>query len=1137
MPRKQFKADLNDATEGNHSVQFITDCRPDEDDGQFTFVFAHPQSATPVTITAGVSELSDYPATHTYTIWCDDNASPEMAAKVEKVGMPVGKSITQLLSLVSATLCGAQMSDYDSDDLQEEDSDDEDVYIDDPLPSLSTASSASSNMSTRVKLSNTTFHIRIRKDLKCVKDAGFKLAYFGGLLDGHRCVVSVSISARKLGISEEAMRAWRIEPTDYIILLLQYKDGYKTIEELGNLDSASLHRALEMHVGASKHYKPTQQQALNAFATSTNTSSQEPNQKPFLDTFVSKPLNNLLNDRLVSLIRLRASGMSWQGAEDFYRLNQGMSLGSITASTVHYAKEKASGYPPIVDADHLATCSTKDHSFPLVAMQFMLRHFVRCTEFCLVCHSKLDTLVEALKPYVCDSPLCLYQYMSLGFGPSIEHEILAQSSVVDLLLSFCYTSAHSGRLMDFPTGLALNVPQNIIVGVPQKGPVAGAASSISTAKKVAPLKARYDMSKQELLFDDVKPDAPCPLRQGDWIAMEFVDDGQKFTSHCRVANTSLFPTIRTNSLIGPTRFLSGWRNVLIGTYSVNFDDLSDAQKRGVLYRLLGLLPSVKEMNSYLVRQRTPNLSQWAERISPAALAVLRWTIASNRACIMEVEPEKAVYGMPDFMQFRFAMGAPDKEQRFVTAVNETKVRLSIKYPTIYMWHGSALDNWHSIIREGLNFRDVLNGRAWGHGVYHARDFTTSSTYCGAVATKGLDMWPNSNLQVTAAIALNEVVNAPAEFVSSHPYYVVSQVDWIQTRYLFVKCINDDTMNKPIFDKMPVSKLAQDPERIPTGVNGAPLVIPAAVIKATKRKLANTTSPGPKRTKKSRTEKTKSKHPKTKKVIDLTEDEDNDANEPYYRDENGSDGLSVATDDEDREIFRKPDFQRLVIRNGPPQSDFVPGSLKHDALPKLPMPSYANTVASKRLKQDLAALLDVQKKTPLHELGWYIDPEKVENIYQWIVELHSFHMFNEKGKDLPLSTDMKKHGVKSIVLELRFPGSYPINPPFIRVVRPRFLPFMSGGGGHVTAGGAICHMLLTSDGWLPTNTIESVLLQIRMAIASTEPKPARLQLSGIYTDGDRNSYGSREAVDAYKRACLTHGWTIPADFDQTTAEGQ
>lgn len=99
---------------------------------------------------------------------------------------------------------------------------------------------------------------------------------------------------------------------------------------------------------------------------------------------------------------------------------------------------------------------------------------------------------------------------------------------------------------------------------------------------------------------------------------------------------------------------------------------------------------------------------------------------------------------------------------------------------------------------------------------------------------------------------------------------------------------------------------------------------------------------------------------------------------------------------------------------------------------------------------------MQQTTPLEELGWYIDPSKLDNVYHWIVELHSFHIFETAdGKPIPLSVDMKKAGVKSIVCEIRFPSRYPFDPPFVRVVRPRFLSFMQGGGGHVTAGGAMC----------------------------------------------------------------------------------
>ena len=47
--------------------------------------------------------------------------------------------------------------------------------------------------------------------------------------------------------------------------------------------------------------------------------------------------------------------------------------------------------------------------------------------------------------------------------------------------------------------------------------------------------------------------------------------------------------------------------------------------------------------------------------------------------------------------------------------------------------------------------------------------------------------------------------------------------------------------------------------------------------------------------------------------------------------------------------------------------------------------------------------------------------------------------------------MKKRGIEFIKLAITFPKGYPFDPPFIRVVEPRFA-FHSG---HVTIGGSIC----------------------------------------------------------------------------------
>lgn len=61
-------------------------------------------------------------------------------------------------------------------------------------------------------------------------------------------------------------------------------------------------------------------------------------------------------------------------------------------------------------------------------------------------------------------------------------------------------------------------------------------------------------------------------------------------------------------------------------------------------------------------------------------------------------------------------------------------------------------------------------------------------------------------------------------------------------------------------------------------------------------------------------------------------------------------------------------------------------------------------------------------------------------------------------------------------------------------------------------------------------LENVLLQVRMAMASTDPLPAKLEVNARGV----SDYSASQAVLAYRRACVAHGWEVPADLDQTAA---
>ena len=454
----------------------------------------------------------------------------------------------------------------------------------------------------------------------------------------------------------------------------------------------------------------------------------------------------------------------------------GRNLENNAPDAKYWAEENIK--PGIAAQDHLRS-NERQRSFPLVAMQYALRHLVRCTEFCLVCHCKVEADFEALKPYVCSKPLCLYQYMSLGFGPSIEHEIITQPHVVDLLVSFCYASASARKMKYLPTGMALMVPNpdtmtvysaylaspmapSSLSPLPTGPPSALAAGA--TDRATATIKsdrviytAKYDEKKTELLFPAAS--AKAPLHVGSWLTIDSTNQKVQRV-HCRVieimhpivrlsdpivapsalaasmlpnqapsttpgypsaTSRAKFPqtqTPRTTPPVAIESLQSSYRDVVLTIYDQNFDDLQDSGKYTIIRMLLDTLPSVPEMQKFLLSKgsQESSLRHWPDRITPAALGLLRWIIASNRSCIVQVDSlegvsrksEERVSGMPGWMQFRFAQGAPDKEQRFVTSIRETTP--GMKHPTMFAWHGSPLHNWHGIVREGLHFERADHGR-------------------------------------------------------------------------------------------------------------------------------------------------------------------------------------------------------------------------------------------------------------------------------------------------------------------------------------------------------------------------------------------------------------------------------------------
>lgn len=136
-------------------------------------------------------------------------------------------------------------------------------------------------------------------------------------------------------------------------------------------------------------------------------------------------------------------------------------------------------------------------------------------------------------------------------------------------------------------------------------------------------------------------------------------------------------------------------------------------------------------------------------------------------------------------------------------------------------------------------------------------------------------------------------------------------------------------------------------------------------------------------------------------------------EPSYRitqllSQRSDEYLEVDYDLDDMTIFKNGETSASRLSRAPTQGTLDEDDWVHDPVwvstssqQMLPPPSESSPQATMALQRELKAMLKEQEQARnLRELGWHVPPEFIgDNLYQWIVELHSF------DKNIPIAKDM------------------------------------------------------------------------------------------------------------------------------------
>jgi ubiquitin-conjugating enzyme E2 Q len=337
MTRKAFLADLKEAKSAN--LTNITAVEAGTNSGTFSFLYvSHLLPESSVIIQGEIPEVSEYPTEHDCFLFInpDQNTLPVIPATLAGVSPGVrGRSLLQTLATVATALDKAldptvpiEISDSDEGYDEYEENDEYDEYDDEMFsgePRTTTKviyGSTAKNASAQATAAK-----RIRSDLRAAKRAGFKVGILGNL--NGIGIVCLSIRITKLGISEEAMKAWVLRRKQYLVLMIRFLDGYQAIEQVQN--ESTLSSRTQIRVGTCERYKPAFEDATAMFihvqatlhdaAAAQNDKPTKPDKStvPLEPLFIGGPINDLFRDRFPSILKYRlACAFPWSGAEIFF---------------------------------------------------------------------------------------------------------------------------------------------------------------------------------------------------------------------------------------------------------------------------------------------------------------------------------------------------------------------------------------------------------------------------------------------------------------------------------------------------------------------------------------------------------------------------------------------------------------------------------------------------------------------------------------------------------------------------------------------------------------------------------------------------------------------------------------------------
>jgi len=196
-------------------------------------------------------------------------------------------------------------------------------------------------------------------------------------------------------------------------------------------------------------------------------------------------------------------------------------------------------------------------------------------------------------------------------------------------------------------------------------------------------------------------------------------------------------------------------------------------------KLLNLMPSVEQMTQ---AADFSTMKDSLDHAHPYCFPLLQWLINSNRSHIVQLSEGRHIKSMVTKNQYLLLSAPPEKEHRFR--------ELKSQHGSTFAFHGSSIENWHSILRKGLvnasGSKLQVNGAAYGAGIYLSPDAAVSFGYSRMHATTTNTKTGGNrflNADNINCIAICEVIDK--DIRKSGDIWVQPNEDYVVTRFFFV----------------------------------------------------------------------------------------------------------------------------------------------------------------------------------------------------------------------------------------------------------------------------------------------------------------------------------------------------------------